>query len=133
MKDNGGLFIWLGEDEEPTEHILNEIYQRRESYAAIRAGLFLVAARPQMRENPAYRRVLEALPKIKLLYDDFGANMEALARSLYLEPGKLPLAVLIDQRMRGIYSVAGYNVGTGDMIVKLIAMMKVNARSAAGN
>lgn len=133
VKDNGGLFIWLGEDEEPTEHILNEIYQRRESYAAIRAGLFLVAARPQMRENPAYRRVLEALPKIKLLYDDFGANMEALARSLYLEPGKLPLAVLIDQRMRGIYSVAGYNVGTGDMIVKLIAMMKVNARSAAGN
>ena len=112
---------------------MNEIYQRRESYAAIRAGLFLVAARPQMRENPAYRRVLEALPKIKLLYDDFGANMEALARSLYLEPGKLPLAVLIDQRMRGIYSVAGYNVGTGDMIVKLIAMMKVNARSAARN
>ncbi len=125
VKETGGLFIWLGEDEEPTEHILNEIYQRRESYAAIRAGLFLVAARPQMRENPACRRVLEVLPKIRLLYDDFGANMEALARSLYLEPGKLPLAVLIDQRMRGIYSVAGYNVGTGDMIVKLIAMMRV--------
>ena len=48
--------------------------------------------------------------------------MEALARRLYLEPGKLPLAVLIDRNMRGIYSVAGYNVGTGDMILKLIHM-----------
>ena len=26
---------------------------------------------------------------------------------LYLEPGKLPLAVLIDREMRGIYSVPG--------------------------
>ena len=33
MKEDSGLFIWLGEDEEPTEHILNEIYERREAYA----------------------------------------------------------------------------------------------------
>ncbi|MCI9336962.1 MAG: transglutaminase domain-containing protein [Lachnospiraceae bacterium] len=124
-KEAGGLFIWLGEDEEPTEHILNEIYQRKEAYAAVKTGLFFVAARPQIRENPACRRLLEALPKIRILFDDFGTDMEALARRLYLEPGKLPLAVLIDRHMRGIYSVAGYNVGTGDMILKLLPLMQV--------
>ena len=122
VREESGLFIWLGEGEEPTEHILNEIYERRETYAKIKTGMFFVAAHPRIRENPACRRVLEALPEIKLMYDDFGGDMEALARRLYLEPGKLPLAVLIDRNMRGIYSVAGYNVGTGDMILKLIHM-----------
>lgn len=126
VKEAGGLVVWLGEDEEPTEHILNEIYERREAYAALQTGLFFVAARRQIRENPACGRLLQVLPKIELLFDDFGADMEALARRLYLEPGKLPLAVLIDRNMRGIYSVAGYNVGTGDMILKLI-------RVAGGN
>ena len=120
VKEAGGLLVWLGEDEEPTEHILHEIYERREAYGALQAGLFFVAARRQIRENPACARLLQALPKIELLFHDFGADMEALARRLYLEPGKLPLAVLIDRNMRGIYSVAGYNVGTGDMILKLI-------------
>ena len=124
VREESGLFVWLGEDEEPTEHILNEIYERKEAYAKIKTGLFFVAARPGIRENPACGRVLEALPKIELMYDDFGADMEALARRLYLEPGKLPLAVLIDRNMRGIYSVAGYNVGTGDMILKLIHMLE---------
>lgn len=124
VKEDSGLFIWLGEDEEPTEHILNEIYERREAYAELQGRLFFVAMRPEIRKNPACGRVLEALPGITLMFDEFGADMEALARRLYLEPGKLPLAVLIDRDMRGIYSVAGYNVGTGDMILKLVRMSK---------
>lgn len=126
VRERSGLFIWLGEDEEPTEHILNEIYERREAYVQLQAGIFFVAMRPQIRENPACRRVLKALPGIRLLYDDFGADMETLARRLYQEPGKLPLAVLIDRDMRGVYSVAGYNVGTGDMILKLIRMTEAD-------
>lgn len=129
VREQRGLFIWLGEDEEPTEHILDEIYERREAYAGLKAGLFFVAVRPEIRDNPACRRVLEAVPGIEMMYDDFGADMEALARRLYLEPGKLPLAVLIDRDMRGIYSVAGYNVGTGDMILKLIPMAEDGKRA----
>lgn len=124
VKEKSGLFIWLGEDEEPTEHILNEIYERKEAYARIGAGLYFVAARPQIRENPACGRVLEALPEVELLYDDFGPDMEALARRMYLEPGKLPLAVIVNPSMAGVYGVAGYNVGTGDMVLKLLDMAR---------
>ncbi len=123
VKEREGLFVWLGEDEEPTEHILNEIYERREEYAALETGIYFIAQRPAIRENPACRRVLEALPKIQLLLDDFGADMEAVARRMYLEPGKLPLAVIIDESMNCIYGVAGYNVGTGDMILKLLKLV----------
>ena len=37
---------------------------------------------------------------------------------------KLPLIVIIDENMTGIYAVAGYNVGTADMILKLLNMQK---------
>lgn len=123
VREREGLFVWLGEDEEPTEHILNEIYERREEYAALENGIYFIAQRTAIRENPACRRALEALPKIELLLDDFGTDMEAVARRMYLEPGKLPLAVIIDSSMNCIYGVAGYNVGTGDMILKLLKLV----------
>ena len=57
--------------------------------------------------------MLEALPKIRLFLDDFGADMEAVVRRMYLEPGKLPLAVIVNRSVNCIYGAAGYNVGTG--------------------
>ena len=46
--------------------------------------------------------------------------METLARRMYLEPGKLPLIIIVDQEMKGIYGVAGYDVGSADMILKIL-------------
>lgn len=57
--------------------------------------------------------MLEALPKIRLFPDDFGADMEAVALRMYLEPGKLPLAVIVNRSMNRIYGITRYNVGTG--------------------
>lgn len=61
---------------------------------------------------------------MEFLLDDFDADMSVLARRMYLEPGKLPLIVIIDQSMKGIYGMAGYNVGTADMILKILNMYK---------
>lgn len=120
VSERGGLFIWLGEGEEPTEHILNEIYERKEAYGGLKTGVYFIAPGSRIKENPACRRVLKAVPGIRLLYDDFGEAMETLARRMYLEPGKLPLAVIVNCAMEGVYGTAGYNVGTGDMILKLL-------------
>lgn len=56
----------------------------------------------------------------QFLVDDFDRNMSGLARRMYLEPGKLPLIVLVDEKLTGIYGTAGYNVGTADMILNLL-------------
>lgn len=120
----GGLFIWVGEDEEPTWHILNEIRQRSEDYARLPTKLYFVAARPEVRENPMFAKVSEDLKASWLFPQDFDADMETLARSMYLEPGRLPLVVIVDSAMTGVYGVAGYNVGTGDMVLKLLEYMK---------
>ena len=57
--------------------------------------------------------MLEALPKIRLFPDDFGADMVAGPLTTYLESVKLPLAVIVNRSMNRIYGITGYNVGTG--------------------
>lgn len=130
VKDRDGLFLWLGEDEEPTEHILREIDQRREEYAKQKAGLYFVAASPRVRKNPILARILREVGRARFLLDDFGEETQALARRMYLEPGRLPLAVLMSSDMVGVYGVAGYNVGTGDMLLKLMRRREESVENA---
>lgn len=120
VKEKKGLFIWLEEGKEPTEHILNEIYQRKEAYDNLRGNLFFVVNSPDVKKDSTLSRTVSALKNVNFLMDDFGADMEVLARRMYLEPGKLPLIVIVDEHMKGIYGIAGYNVGTADMILKLM-------------
>lgn len=128
VKDKKGLFLWLEESKEPTEHILNEIYQKQEAFRNLSANLYFIIHDLSVKEDPTLKRTAAAVPNVKFLLDDFGAEMENVARRMYLEPGKFPLIVVIDEDMTGIYAVAGYNVGTADMIQKLLNIQKDNRR-----
>lgn len=132
VKEKEGLFIWLEEGKEPTEHILNEIYQRRDAFNRLSAKLYFVIRDEKVKEDPTLRRTLSGVERAELLLDDFGADMEVLARRMYLEPGKLPLIVIIEPSMTGIYGVAGYNVGTADMILKIVDMCSENTEYQDG-
>ncbi|MBD5461400.1 MAG: transglutaminase domain-containing protein [Lachnospiraceae bacterium] len=115
------LFIWLEVTREPTEHILNELFERKEDFAAITAPLYVVLRRQEDLENATLRRTMEALPALRPLLDDFGENYEALAESVGQKVGKLPLALVIDGGHTCIYSDAGYNVGLADMLWKILS------------
>ena len=41
------LFLWLGVTREPTEHILNELYDRREEFASLKAPIYAVLKKPE--------------------------------------------------------------------------------------
>ena len=80
VKDQTGLFIWLEESKEPTEHILNEIYQRRDSFASMTANLYFVIKDAKAKEDPTITRTRLSVPKAEFLLDDFDSNMSILAR-----------------------------------------------------
>ncbi len=114
------LFLWLGVTREPTEHILNELYDRREEFASLKAPIYAVLKTPEDLEDATLSRTLEALPGIRTLLDDFGGNYHLLAKTVGQEPGKLPLAVVMKGQQECIYSDAGYNVGLADMLYKIL-------------
>ena len=48
-----------------------------------------------------------------------------LARRMYKDPGALPFLLIADRTMTGVYAESGYNVGTGEMMLRIMdAVMK---------
>ncbi len=114
------LFLWLGVTREPTEHILNELFDRQKEFASLETPVYAVLKSPEDLEDKTLGRTLGALPMIRTMMDDFGENYRGLAEKAGQEPGKLPLAVVLNGQQECIYSDAGYNVGLADMLYKIL-------------
>ncbi len=115
------LFLWLDLTREPSEHILNELYEKREAYREILAPVHFVVRRgAKYREDPTLARTCEALPGARVLLDDFGETYRQFSRQVGRNPGKLPLAAVLDGGRVCVYSDAGYNVGMADTLLHML-------------
>ncbi len=116
------LFLWLELAKEPTEHILNEICERKELFGSLAAPVYFVVRRGTDYETDAtLKRAREALPGAKVLLEDFGEAYGALAYQAGRNSGKLPLAVVLEDGKECVYSDAGYNVGMADLLLRVLA------------
>ena len=82
------LFVWLEEGGEPTEHVLNELLDSPLGQLPI-AITFLLRGRDGL-DHPTLSRVLERLPRIRVLLDDWGYDLELMARQLSRDPSTPP-------------------------------------------
>lgn len=121
LSQNGrALVLWLEVTREPTEHILNELYDMRESFAALKAPVYAVLKGPKDREDRTLMRTLGALPRIQLLYHDFGEDYKRLAQSVETDAAKLPLTMILEKGPECIYSDCGYNVGLANILYRIL-------------
>ena len=123
-KENNGIFIWLRAKEEPTEHILNEIHDKRELFDKLKTKVYLVVKSEEELEDDNIGRIVRRLHNKEVLFEDFDTEAGKLARELYLEPGLYPLICVVDKEGRGVYGTAGYNVGTADMLLKICGYLE---------
>lgn len=124
------VLCFLEVNREPTEHLLGEL---REAAAALKqAGLPLYLALPSLshRDDPTLRKALAALPWATVCQCDFSTVIPALGRRLYLDPDRLPLAILANRQGEGLYGCCGYNVGTAQLLLRLAAALKNLEQSA---
>ena len=113
------VLMWLEEGREPTEHLLNEMLDQTEDFKEIAADLIFIVKDKSALNNAKVQLVLKTFPKVKVYYDSFVPNVETIARRMYVDPDKLPLVVVTTKQLNAVYACSGYNVGTGDMIVKI--------------
>ncbi len=113
------LFVWLEEGGEPTEHVLNELLDSPLGQLPI-AITFLLRGRDGL-DHPTLSRVLERLPRIRVLLDDWGYDLELMARQLSRDPSTPPLAVVCDGGGRAVYSVSGYQAGSVELLARVAA------------
>lgn len=114
---------------EPTEHLLNEMREESARLAESGAALLLVVRDTAELADPTLSRtlpVLEGVADVTIAFDDFSELPERLARRMFVNPEKLPLCILATVEggaLRGRYAAAGYNVGTVDLMLKLMALL----------
>ena len=119
-EDGKHIFMFLEEGREPTEHILNEMLEQKEEFAIYADRIYFAVRTAESLNNSLISRVLEIFPAIRVLYDDFTHNVNMLGRRLYIDHEKLPMIFVTDGRLNGIYAASGYNVGTGEMLLRIM-------------
>lgn len=113
-------FVWLDEGKEPSEHILNEIMENAGEFAGLGKRLKFVFREKNGTEDRTFRQAVRFLPEAEVYYDADNQNQIMLARRMYKDPGALPFLLIADRTMTGVYAESGYNVGTGEMMLRIM-------------
>lgn len=116
------VLFWLEVSKEPTEHILNELMERRDAFEKYQKKLLFLVKNGEELKDPTLSKCRSVLPEIPVLYDTFTENVNTLGRRMYVDPEKLPLILVTDGELNGIYATSGYNVGTADMLLRILEM-----------
>ena len=111
---------FLEEGAEPTEHVLNELIAQAEEWNETEAKLLFIVRDKESLSNAALARTLEKIPRVSVYFDPEGETAEPIARRMYVDPEKLPLLVAVREPMTGIYASSGYNVGSVDLLRKIL-------------
>lgn len=120
-RNKKNILIWLDAGKEPTEHILNEISDRIEAFNRLDGNLILVLKDKSAIDDPTIARTLDKLSKAEVYYDSFDENTNTLGRRMYVDPEKLPLIIVTSKGLNGVYATSGYNVGTADMLLRILS------------
>ena len=118
--DGKHILAFLEEEKEPTEHILNEMMEQEEAFAGYAEKIIFVVRSKDALETPTLSKALKKLKNVQIYYDDFSEIINTLGRRMYVDPDKLPLIIVTNGSLNGIYATSGYNVGTGDMLLRLM-------------
>lgn len=128
MGDGPVLALWLEEGGEPTEHMLNELIERREELAGLPLRVLFLLRGRESTAHPTVARALSQLKNVRALLDDWAYDVEAVARHLGRDADSLPLAVVSDSGGRAVYSVSGYRVGSVGLLLRVAARLSAPER-----
>lgn len=111
--------IWLKEGEEPTEHVLNELWDRVEDVRLHKEQIFLIS---MLQPIPfgTLERLLNGVDGLALYKAYRFADAEAAAAAMDVEGQKYPLAIAADESGKGVFAACGYNVGAVSQLLALL-------------
>lgn len=121
------VLAFLGVGAEPTEHVLNELKDCAMHWNGAGAGMLAVLKKPQERDNLTLQKTLREVSGIRLYYAD-REETEKAAGAAGVDPEKLPVLIIVKDGKTGIYSCAGYNVGSVDLMLKILRREETEGR-----
>ena len=120
LKNKKSIVAWLGVGMEPTEHLLNEIRESSEKYNDKDINTVLILKDIKELNDPTLSRTLKSVPNLNIFVEKGEYNIDNIYKDLEISDKKLPLAVVFNDNQKVIYGCAGYNVGVGEMLLKIL-------------
>lgn len=120
LKGHANLVVWLEEEQEPSEHILNELCDRAQEFKKEKTVITFLVNNEEALKRPTLHKTLTLLPDARVLCDNVQERVSELGRRLYVDPESIPLILVTDRDANCVYATSGYNVGTVDMILKIL-------------
>lgn len=120
LKGSANLTVWLSEGQEPTEHILNELCERAEEFNRGEAGVVFLVNNGEALKQPTLHKTMQLLDHVQVFCDCVEERVSVLGRRFYVDPESIPLILVTDKEANCVYAASGYNVGTADMILKIL-------------
>ena len=115
------LTIWLEEEEEPSQHIANDLILKDELLKDIKLNLLFT--NEFERKDSAINELLEK-SKNNDIYTNLGEILqEAFGRSTFVNHETLPIVALC-KGVKAVYAFSGYQVGSGNIIEKIINILR---------
>lgn len=112
-----GIAAWIEVGKEPTEHLLNEIMEAKEKYQKVQA--FLIVPSEEAFLDATLTQALREVPTLQVLIQRSAPDI-AIYKQFELPKKALPLVVVIDKKGNAVNACAGYNVGTGELVLNAL-------------
>ena len=115
------LIMWMEEEEEPSQHIANDLLIKEDLLKNMK--LDLIFTNEFENKDSAINELLK-----KSLYNNIHTNFgedlqEAFGRSTFVNHETLPIVALCKGN-RAVYAFSGYQVGSGNLIEKISDLIK---------
>lgn len=119
LGENNNIVAWLDVAAEPTEHLLNEMLESKNKFNTIKPTIIFMLRADKDRQDPTLKKVLREIPHIQTVISEETARALApVYEGFDITDQRLPLAVIIEEKLTSHFAWAGYNVGIGEMLLK---------------
>ena len=113
------ILIWLEDGGEPTEHILNELLEMKDSLAPDQYRIRFLLRSSECAKQRTIALALVQLPFVEVLLNDWEYDLEMTARHLTCDPDTPPLAVVCDGDANAVFGISGYHVGSAQQLIRI--------------
>lgn len=114
------MVLWLEPGKEPTQHVLNELLDSREICAKLHEQIVILVKDEESAKEAVFSKVMNLIPELTWHMPTEWSQSERAAQELNLPAGQYPLIYVRNENKHVIYADCGYNVGSVDLMLKLM-------------
>lgn len=112
------MFVEPGK--EPTEHLFNEMLEISKMSAFPECHMHVVLKKEFNHDQETYVKFLNTYKDVNVWTSDMGAALEVQGKATGVDTKKLPVVTVMNGNSEAIYGCCGYQIGSADLIARLV-------------